>query len=180
MTYLHPAPPAWAASARPGDIVMFRFPLGEGGESEKPRPCLIVARSIKAGIPRLTLAYGTSAPTNANQGLDLRLDAPADWQPAGLRRATRFVLMRRITVGTVDHRFDHGASDDPRIGSLPDQMNPALAVLIRTLGHRITTDTIRGPVPQPTIRRPDFRRITSRRRDRTIETVIEVRRKKFR
>lgn len=44
-------PTHWAASARPGDIAMFRFPLGESEAEPKARPCLIIPPAPRA--PRL-------------------------------------------------------------------------------------------------------------------------------
>lgn len=147
MTTVHPAPSSWAASARPGDIAMFRFPKRYDDLAGKCRPCLVLAiRQLPGGL-MITLAYGTSAQTNANRGFDLRLDAPADWRPAGLHRATRFVLARRITVMATDPRFDAGTVSNPVIGSLPWLRRNEFRQLAAFLGDRIFQDSTPNSAP---------------------------------
>ncbi|MDQ1900588.1 hypothetical protein RAH32_09035 [Paracoccus sp. WLY502] len=74
----------WAAALRPGTVLSFRFPLGEGEGRAKARPCLVIGvASQDDEAPRVTIAYGTSATSHANRGLDLHLPEPNDWQAPG-------------------------------------------------------------------------------------------------
>ncbi|WP_299365464.1 hypothetical protein [uncultured Paracoccus sp.] len=136
-----------AATARPGDIAMFRFPLNGSDAIAKARHCLIIARQNGAFGPRLTLAYGTSADTSANRGLDLEVATAGDWPHAGLHRPSRFVLSRRLTVSAHDTRFDRGSCSDPTIGRLPRHLEPSMEALIHSLGKEITRDYQAGPPP---------------------------------
>ncbi|HHX88291.1 MAG TPA: hypothetical protein GX700_00740 [Paracoccus sp.] len=124
----------------PGTIVSFRFPLGEGEGPSKTRPCLVIGSSTADGTPRITLAYGTSADSDSNRGLDLALAEPADWMAAGLHRPTRFVLMRRITVGPDDPGFNFHRRGGPVIGVLPATMLTAFQRMCRWLGARMVED----------------------------------------
>lgn len=136
-----------AASIRPGTVVAFRFPLGEGEGRAKTRPCLVIATSSRNGTPRVTIAYGTSAASRANRGLDLDLSEPDDWRAAGLRRPSRFVLARRVTVPLTDPGFDSRRSGSPAIGFLPPSAMLALRRMIRSIGHRVAEDRRRGAPP---------------------------------
>ncbi|MDO5622431.1 MAG: hypothetical protein Q4G24_13280 [Paracoccus sp. (in: a-proteobacteria)] len=127
--------------ARPGTIVLLRFPLAEGRPG-KIRPCLVIA--CQNGGTGLTLAYGTAAPDHANSGLDLPITAADDLQAAGLRRPTRFVLARRITVAASDPRFDVGPEATPVIGKLPAPHLPGLTTLCHQIGPDLTADRPRG------------------------------------
>lgn len=134
----------WRAGLCPGAIVSFRFPLGEGEGPSKMRPCLVIGSNIADGTHRITLAYGTSADSDSNRGLDLALAEPADWLAAGLRRPTRFVLMRRITVGLDDPGFNLHRQGGPVIGALPTTMLTVLKRMSRWLGSRMVEDRRRG------------------------------------
>lgn len=86
----------------------------------KTRPCLVIATTPgKDGAPLITIAYGTSADSQSNRGLDLKLAKPDYYKAAGLRRPTRFVLMRRVTVPASDPGLDGRRAESPVIGSLP-------------------------------------------------------------
>lgn len=166
MTNSQPSPCAWADNLRPGDILAFRFPHGEADDSVKSRPCVVLAVQNMAEDIDVTVAYGTTATSAANRGLELWLRDGADWQAAGLRRPTRFVLARRLTVPSIDPRFDFGASNDPMIGRLPDHALSRLAQLTGFLGPALTDDRHRGRSTRSRHgRAPDRRRsvITERR-----------------
>lgn len=148
MTNTHPSLPAWADQLRPGDILAFRFPHGEADQGTKIRPCVVLAVQRLANSVHVTLAFGTTATGPANRGLDLSLCDKTDWQTAGLHRPTRFVLARRLTVSSIDLRFDLGAPNDPMIGRVPDHALNRLAQLIAFLGQAITDDRHRGRTPR--------------------------------
>ena len=134
-----------AALLRPGTIVAFRFPLGEGEGRAKARPCLVIATTIGAdGAPRITIAYGTSSRTQSNRGLDLALSDPEDCRAAGLRRPTRFVVARRVTVAPTDPALDCGRTGSPVIGVLPPSATMVLRGLVRSLGATVAQDRRRG------------------------------------
>lgn len=134
-----------AALLRPGTIVALRFPLGEGEGRAKARPCLVIATTTGAdGAPRITIAYGTSSRTQSNRGLDLALSDPDHCQAAGLRRPTRFVLARRITVSPSDPALECGRTGSPVIGALPPSATIQLRGLVRSLGATVAQDRRRG------------------------------------
>lgn len=174
-------PTHWAAAARPGDIAMFRFPLSESGASGKARPCLIIAVEACSSGLRLTLAYGTSSPTDANRGWDLAIGDPHEAAQAGLRRPTRFVLGRRITVAGDDPRFDCGGNGTALVGSLPPPHQAAMRGLILQLGGFLARhshgDRARVALPLHA-RRTISRRTRSGRIAETV--VIETRRRSLR
>lgn len=96
--------PAWGDDLQRGNVVLFRFPCAEEHPVEEPkrRTCLIVEVEDRAGHRFVELAYGTSAETGANTGDEIRVAAPEEIALAGVRRPTRFVCSRRVTV-TLDH-----------------------------------------------------------------------------
>ncbi len=118
---------SWISELSWGDIVSFRFPVDEGGELSKKRPCLVLDIVKIGGQRHAVLAYGTSVRSNANRGYEVRLGAREAIE-AGLHRATRFIGARRLTV-----RLDHagfvalGSAGTPVIGRLSgsafDRMN---------------------------------------------------------
>ena len=171
--------PNWAAAAAPGSIVMFRFPLAESDALAKPRPCLIIGRHDGPLGPHLTLAYGTAAGSPANTGLDLPVRGTA-LALAGLRRDTRFVLVRRITVATSDPRFDLGPQGSPLLGTLPAEAQTRLLLIAGLLGPAMTEDHRRGRSrPAPGRTHMTQRRITARRRTGAArETLVIERRRK--
>ncbi|WP_170335074.1 hypothetical protein [Ruegeria arenilitoris] len=90
-----------------GDLVAFDFPFSDGGA--KTRVCLIVADD--PGLHEVVVAYGT---TNLRLNHDRRnaviLNSQSDWSAAGLHRATRFQVDRRIRVSMTDMRFKQNRS----------------------------------------------------------------------
>lgn len=166
-----------AALLRPGTVVAFPFPLGEGAGRAKTRPCLVIATSSKNGTPRVTIAYGTSSDSGANRGLDLDLSDPGHWQAAGLRRSSRFVLARRVTVSLFDPGFDSRKTGSPVIGFLPPSAMIALRQMVRPIGPLVTEDRQRGAPPARQGGR-SARKRDRVRRDQTASVVVEYRRRK--
>lgn len=128
-----------AGALRPGSIVLFRFPERHDALSGKRRPCMVLATELRAEGVHIALAYGTSATTDANRGFDIEIEAEDDCQGAGLRRATRFVLARRITVRASDERFDSSAQA-LIIGELPAHRMRELEALTDVLGQQVFDD----------------------------------------
>ena len=121
----HPAMgPDWRSCLRPGDIVVYRFPVAEGptsSEAPKARPCLVMEIETLGGRPFATIAYGTSARSNANRGYEVPVLRTADHAAAGLHRPTRFVGFRRLLVSLHSEAFvAHAATGSPVIGRLPE------------------------------------------------------------
>ena len=141
-------PSHWAAAARPGDIAMFRFPLGESEAEPKARPCLIIAARTEGSEIRLTVAYGTSAPTDANRGHDLILADATEAAQACLHRPSRFVLARRMTVSGRDARFACDRHGTAVVGTLPPRLLGPMRTLVRRLGAALTRDSRRGDPPR--------------------------------
>lgn len=130
------------AYLRPGDIVMLRFPFSECQQPTKARPCLVVASTHDD--QRLTLAYGTTSPTGANTGYDLRVSDLAEVASAGLHRPTRFVLARRITVAPDDARFQINRRGQAAIGALPERLLLELRRLVQRIGPALAIDAPEG------------------------------------
>lgn len=92
--------PAWQDHVTSGDIVSFRFPLAEEGDTGQPkaRPCLILDIEIRDGVRFAWLAYGTTSHRRSNVGYEVHVRRRADYLPAGLDEPTRFVGARRLLV----------------------------------------------------------------------------------
>ena len=96
----------WAEKVRPGDVVIFRFPLecAARGQHAKSRPCLVTGIEDDNGERRVRLAYGSSV-IDHRHGRDRIVRHPSDLAAAGLRRPTRFEMTRQISVAPDDPRF---------------------------------------------------------------------------
>ena len=121
----HPAMgPDWRSRLRPGDIVVYRFPVAEGpeaSEAPKARPCLVMEIETFGGRPFATIAYGTSARSKANRGYEVPVLRAPDHAAAGLHRPTRFVGFRRLLVSLQNGGFvASAATGSPVIGRLPE------------------------------------------------------------
>ena len=121
----HPAmEPEWRSLIRPGDIVVYRFPVAEGPEASKApkaRPCLVMEIETLGGRPFATIAYGTSARSGANRGYEVPVLRAADHAAAGLHRPTRFVGFRRLLVSLQNGGFvTSAATGSPVIGRLSE------------------------------------------------------------
>ena len=117
----------WQTVLKPGHIVTFAFPFRETDERPKVRPCLVLDVFDRDGKRFAVLAYGTTAPTNANRGYEVHVTDDLALKFTGLRRPTRFVGARRIII-SLDHRgFVCNRMGTPIIGHLvgtaQDQMN---------------------------------------------------------
>lgn len=111
----------WADHVRPGDVVLFKFPVPFPQTRDgKPgvRPCLVVEVDDLGGERRFVLAYSTTATTRSNGGYDIAVTHVADLQTAGLRRATRFIGSRLLSVSPNHAGFDVGGSGAPVVGHL--------------------------------------------------------------
>ena len=112
--------PAWVQTLQPGDVVLFAFPCAEPNEPPKRRTCLVLDIVRTGSRPTVEIAYGTSADTSANVGLEIRVTSPDDMAAAGVRRPTRFVGARRMVVPFDHSGWDVNAShSSPVIGRLP-------------------------------------------------------------
>lgn len=70
-------PAHWADHVRPGDVVLFKFPVAFPQTRDgKPgiRPCLVVEVDDVGEERRLVLAYSTTATTRSNGGYDIAAD----------------------------------------------------------------------------------------------------------
>ena len=113
------AVPIWQQTVAVGDILAFRFPVSEGGEPPKLRPCVVLDVDQILGERFVLLAYGTSATTNANTGYEVRISRQAALQACGLERTTRFVGARRRRVSLSHAGFEAtGGNFTPWIGRL--------------------------------------------------------------
>jgi hypothetical protein len=92
--------PAWRDLITPGDIVSFRFPLAEEGNSGRPkaRPCLVLDVEEHGGKRYALLAYGTTSRRRSNTGYEVHVRRRTDYLSAGLNEPTRFVGARRLLV----------------------------------------------------------------------------------
>lgn len=110
----------WRQSLSWGDVVSFRFPRMEGdpGYRPKARPCVVLDTVAVAGKRFVTLGYGTSADTTANRGYEVRVESPAARARCGIRRPTRFVCSRRITVSDRHPGFCRSERGTPVVGRL--------------------------------------------------------------
>ncbi|MCB1347122.1 MAG: hypothetical protein KDK11_00175 [Maritimibacter sp.] len=111
----------WANEIKRGDVVLFRYPIRNprAEETPKTRPCLVLEIDERFGTKRLTLAYGTSVPSSANRGYEIPVTLPDDMRAAGLKRATRFVGARLLSVSPDNPGFSLGSrSRSPIIGRL--------------------------------------------------------------
>ena len=138
----------WVDRLQVGTILSFHFPEAENGKPGKARPCLVVAIEQNSTGMRCTLAYGTSADTLANRGLDLVLDQPDDWCSASLKRPSRFVLARRVTIRPGDPRLSFSRKDTPVIGQIPASHRAKLARLADRLGDAVWLDCLGGRKPR--------------------------------
>ena len=112
--------PNWQDNLSWGDVVMFRFPSEEGGQTRpsKDRPCVVHDVRDIAGVRLVTLVCGSKTTSQSEGGYGTLVVHPIAIAAAGLKGATRFNSRKRITV-SVDHGcFVCGAAKTPVIGSL--------------------------------------------------------------
>nr|WP_321443465.1 hypothetical protein [uncultured Cohaesibacter sp.] len=110
----------WQDDLSWGDVVMFRFPSEEGGQTRPPkaRPCVVHDVRDIAGIRLVTLIRGSKTLSQSEDGYDTHVVHPIAIAAAGLNGPTRFDSRKRITV-SVDHDwFVCGSAKTPVLGSL--------------------------------------------------------------
>jgi hypothetical protein len=112
---------AWRDHLTYGDIVVFRFPLSEGGETApiKARPCLVLDIETIGDERYAVLAYGTTSRRRANSGEEIHVRKRDAYTAAGLDEPTRFVGARRILVPLTHSGFvPHTETGSPVLGQL--------------------------------------------------------------
>ena len=114
----------WTANLRIGQILRFRFPVKENGDTEKSkaRPCLVLNLRHGLGKRYVELAYGTSAYTKSNKGYEVRVSQLEEALAAGLMKPTRFIGARRLIVALDNPGFVTGSCGTPVIGQLTDAL----------------------------------------------------------
>jgi hypothetical protein len=113
--------PAWANELKPGDVVLFRFPCAEEAPAEEPksRACLVLNTEKRGDRRIIELAYGTSVDTDANVGDEIHVCLHDEMKAACVKKPTRFVCARRITVSFDHHGWDINPKfPSPLIGHL--------------------------------------------------------------
>ena len=131
----------WQNLVERGDVVLFRYPLADEYDAStdtrpKRRPCLVLDVFSNGGTCFIELAYGTSAPTNANRGYEVRVGKMASCYAAGLKRPSRFVCARRIIVSVNHSGFD----DDDNSGTLIGRLDPPLTERMNAVQARLQAD----------------------------------------
>jgi hypothetical protein len=131
----------WQNLVERGDVVLFRYPLADEYDAStdtrpKRRPCLVLDVFTKGETCFIELAYGTSAPTNANRGYEVRVGKQASCLAAGLDRPSRFVCARRIIVSVNHSGFD----DDDDSGTLIGRLDPPLIERMNAVQARLHAD----------------------------------------
>lgn len=99
----------WKATLSRGDVVRFRFPLANRQADDtgpKRRPCLVLDVFTCGQVQFAKIAYGTSADTRANRGLEIRINDPDAIKTAGLDRPSRFVCARTLIVSLNHPAFE--------------------------------------------------------------------------
>jgi len=122
-TFSPVATDAWRDDLSHGHIVLFRFPLSEGGEDAeiKARPCLVLDIETIGGVRYAAIAYGTTSRRKANVGEEIHVRKRDAYIAAGLNEPTRFVGARRILVPLTHSGFVEIAnSGSPVMGLLVD------------------------------------------------------------
>ncbi|WP_321336151.1 hypothetical protein [uncultured Cohaesibacter sp.] len=110
----------WQDNLSWGDVVMFRFPSEEGGQTRPPkaRPCVVHDVRDIAGVRLVTLIRGSKTSSQSEDGYETLVMHPIATATAGLSGPTRFDRRKRITV-SVDHDwFVCGPAKTPVLGSL--------------------------------------------------------------
>ena len=139
-----------------GDLVAFHFPYADGGC--KTRICVIAAQD--PDLNEVIVAYGTSnLQLKNNPDNAIALFARIDWQAAGLHKATRFQVDRRIRVKLDDPRFQRRKSfGSAKVGQLAANQTRRLSTLYKSLPAVTRILELQGIHPKPAgkTRRPLF------------------------
>jgi mRNA-degrading endonuclease toxin of MazEF toxin-antitoxin module len=113
----------WRDDLSHGDIVLFRFPLSEGGEDAeiKARPCLVLDIETIGDARYAVIVYGTTSRRKANVGEEIHVSRRDAYTAAGLNEPTRFVGARRILVPLTHKGFvEVSNTGSPVLGHLVD------------------------------------------------------------
>jgi hypothetical protein len=127
---------AWRDHLSHGHIVLFRFPLSEGGEDAevKARPCLVLDIETIAGARYAVIAYGTTSRRKANVGEEIHVRRRDAYVAAGLDEPTRFVGARRLLVPLTHSAFV----------TIADSGSPVMGRLVGSELERL--NTVRGRI----------------------------------
>ncbi|WP_156127821.1 hypothetical protein [Pseudooceanicola atlanticus] len=113
----------WAEYVEPGHVVLFRFPVRYPQTKDglpTARPCLVLEVDGEGASRKLVLAYGTTATSISHTGYDIRLTRLSDLKSAGLKRPTRFIGARLLSVSPNHDGFPIGMTGTPVTGRLAD------------------------------------------------------------
>ena len=113
----------WAEHVQPGYVVLFRFPVRYPQTKDgapMTRPCLVLEVDGENASRRLVLAYGTTSTSVSHTGYDIRLTRLSDLKSAGLKRPTRFIGARLLSVSPNHDGFPIGMTGTPVTGRLSD------------------------------------------------------------
>jgi hypothetical protein len=130
-----------------GDLVAFHFPYSDGGA--KTRICAIVAHD--PNLNEVVVAYGTSnLHLKNNPDNSVALFTRNDWQAAGLHKATRFQVDRRIRVKQYDPRFKQRQSlGSAKVGHLTASQIRHLSTIYKRLPGATRDQERNGIHPKP-------------------------------
>lgn len=112
-----------AAHVQPGHVVLFRFPVRHPQTIDglpTARPCLVLEVDGEGASRKLALAYGTTATSVSHTGYDIRLTRLSDLRNAGLKRPTRFIGARLLSVSPNHEGFPIGMTGTPVTGRLAE------------------------------------------------------------
>ncbi|QPH53231.1 hypothetical protein I0K15_15755 [Pontivivens ytuae] len=134
--------PEWRHHLGPGHVIAFAFPHADADEDEdcqtpKIRPCLVLDVEARDDERLALIAYGTSARTAANKGLEIHVRRIEDRLAAGLTKRTRFVCARRQLVPLRHPGFSlSAATGSPVLGRLAGNPMSVMNALRARLGAR--------------------------------------------
>ena len=114
---------SWAEHVQPGHVVLFRFPVSYPQTKDgvpMTRPCLVLEVDGEGASQKVVLAYGTTATSVSHTGYDIRLTRLSDLRNAGLKRPTRFIGARLLSVSPLDDGFPIGMTGTPITGRLAE------------------------------------------------------------
>lgn len=113
----------WADHVQPGDVLLFRFPVRYPQTIDglpRTRPCLVLEVDGENASRKLVLAYGTTATSVSHSGYDIRVTRLSDIRNAGLKRPTRFIGARLLSVSPNHEGFHIGMTGTPVTGRLEE------------------------------------------------------------
>ncbi|SFQ12302.1 hypothetical protein [Tranquillimonas alkanivorans] len=109
--------PTWAAAITTGSVILIDFPYSEARRRRKIRPGVVACLDLHRG--EVVVAYATSRLDGVEPRKNaLLLEAPQDWQPAGLHGPTRVQVDRRVRLALSSRRFLSPDGASPVLGYL--------------------------------------------------------------